>query len=820
MGLGKYFAKRKFAHTPEPKGKVAAPHKKLAFVVQEHHASQLHYDFRLELDGVLKSWAVPKGPSMNPHERHLAVQVEDHPFAYRTFEGTIPEGNYGAGEVIIWDQGTYWPRAETTNPTTTLRQELANGHLTFVLDGQKLHGEFALIKLDGADKDAWLLIKKGDEYATTKDITTKDESVVSGKKVDELAEKPTHLEAFPKKALPRKITPMLTTLVDEPFTKDGWLFEMKWDGYRAIGTKHKDEVELYSRNGLDFSEKFAAIAEALRSLKHEVVVDGEIVVTDETGRPHFERLQNWGRKQEGTLQYCVFDILWYDGRDIREMPLHERKKLLRSVIPKSSQKLIFSDDVVREGESFFRSVAAHHLEGMVAKRADSTYQAGIRGGDWLKVKTHLRQEVVIGGFTEGRGTRTYLGALLVGVYHRGKFEYVGHVNAGMPDDERRLLRDKLNKLEQPASLFEQEPKPNGTVHWVRPRLVCEVSFSEWTSENMLRQPEFEGLRPDKNASEVHREKPKKLDAKHPEASPAAKKPGATAKQPFAFTHLDKLFWPERGYTKGDLIHYYESVSHTILPYLLDRPISMLRQPSGYKDHGFFQKDVSSLHLPPFVHTKTIFSESTNENVKYIVMKNLETLLYIVQLGSIEINPWSSRVPHLSKPDWAVIDLDPEGVTFKDVIAIAKTVHEVCEEWHIPHYPKTSGKTGIHIFIPTGGAYTYAQVRDFAHLIVLEVNKRQPKLTSLERNPRDRHHKIYLDYLQNGEGQTLASPYSVRPTKDASVSTPLHWDEVTMRLTPQQFTIKNTPARLQKVGDLWKPILGKGVDIQEILKTLS
>lgn len=818
MGLGRYLRKRNFGDTPEPEGSVKQRKgPKLVFVVQEHHASRLHYDFRLELDGVLKSWAVPKGPSMNPHDHHLAVMTEDHPYDYRKFEGVIPEGNYGAGNVIIWDEGWYEPRADTNNPEKTLRQELKRGHLTFVMHGHKLQGEFALIKMNNSkDEDAWLLIKKNDEYATDSDITKQDESVKTHRKVDELGahNKLPDLSQYPKQAKPWAVQPMLCTLIDEPFNKEDWLFEIKWDGYRAIGAKKDKGIELYSRRGNDFAEKYSQVAEALRDFKYDVIVDGEIVVVDEDGAAHFEWLQNWRRAPHGKLQYYIFDILWCDGHDVRTMPLRERKQLLKIVMP-HSDILHYSDDVETAGLALFKEMERRHMEGMVAKRADSPYRENDRGQDWLKIKTHLRQEVVIGGYTEPRGGRKYLGSLLVGIYDKGEFQYVGHSGGGIPDEQRRLLADKLQKLERKTSAFNHEPKPNAPVHWVLPKLVCEMSFSEWTKEGYMRQPQYEGLRPDKKAQDVHREKSKATSSVK-DTKPV--KGAASGSSPIEFTHLDKIFFPKHKYTKGDLIKYYESVAEYMLPYLKDRPCSMLRMPNGITGESFFQKN--NEHLPDWVPSTDIFSESNNANLHWIVGGELQTLLYMVQLGCVEINPWNSRIGHLENPDWIVIDLDPEGVTFQDVITVAHTVHDVCEEWKIPAYPKTSGKTGIHIYIPLHAKYTYEQGKNLAHLIALEVNSRQPKLTSVERMPEKRKHKIYLDFLQNREGQTLAAPYSARPTPDASVSTPLHWDEVTAKLKPSDFTIKNIPARLKHTGDLWKPVMGKGIDLAKILKTID
>lgn len=810
MGLKDYFRKRKFNKTPEPKGAVKpGKSKKLAFVVQEHHATALHYDFRLEIDGVLKSWAVPKGPSLDPHEHHLAVRTEDHPFDYRKFEGVIPEGNYGAGNVIIWDEG--WLEARKGDPESseaTLRKELKKGHLTFILHGKKLNGEFALIKLKNADDPkAWLLVKKGDEFASGQDVTKQDESVKSHKHVDDLGGKMPNLETWPKKSAPWHVKPMLCTLVDEPFSRSNWLFEIKWDGYRAVASKKKDKVELYSRNGLDFAQKYAPVAEALRLIKHDVILDGEIVVVDDHGQPHFEWLQSWHKDPHGQLKYYAFDILWCDGHDVRTMPLIQRKALLKHVLPKNDV-LQYSDHVEDDGEKLFEQMKKRGLEGMVAKRADSPYREDVRGQDWLKVKTGQRQEVVIGGYTEPRNSRKYFGALIVGVFEKGELVYTGHSGGGIPDNQRKELLARMQKLQRQSSPFKTEPKPNAPVHWVKPQLICEMSFAEWTSDGMMRHPQFEGLRPDKKPTDIRREKPKAVG------------PGSAKKSdgsPFEPTHLDKIFFPKTKYTKGDLFKYYESVAEYMLPYLKDRPHSLNRMPGGITGESFYQKN--NPHLPDWVPHADIFSDSNNENLRWMVGGDLNTLLYMVQLGCVEINPWNSRVGHLDKPDWIVIDLDPDDNKFAEVIDVARTVHEVCQEWDIPAYPKTSGKTGLHIYIPMGAKYTYEQAKNLAHLIVLEVTKRQPDVTSVIRDPQKRKHKIYLDYLQNREGQTLAAPYSVRPTPEATVSMPLRWEEVKPGLKPTDFTIENALKRIKKTGDLYKPALGKPVDLKKILKKI-
>jgi len=560
MSLTQYFKKRNFKKTPEPKGKERDySSRKLSFVVQEHHASTLHYDFRLEIDGVLKSWAIPKGPSLDPREHHLAIRTEDHPFDYQSFEGVIPEGNYGAGNVIIWDSGWYESRkGQPDDSEEMLRSELKKGHITFILHGRKLHGEFALIKMhDEKQENAWLLVKKEDEFASTRNIIEEqDTSVRSGRHVDDLGArgKIPDLSHYPKVASPHHLRPMLCTLVDEPFDGKEWLFEIKWDGYRAVSHKRDDFIELYSRLDNDFSKKYPPVVEAMRAFTHDVVVDGEIVVVDDEGVAHFEWLQNWARDPKGVLRYYIFDITWCDGRDVRSMPLEARKALLKTVLPQSDV-LRLSDDIEEKGVTLFQQMQQRGMEGVVAKRSGSTYQEDVRGGDWLKAKTQLRQEVVIGGYTEPRGSREYFGSLLVGVYEDGVFHYVGHSGGGISDQQRKLLYDTLARYKRNTSPFQDNPPSSTLVHWVRPMLVCEMSFSEWTKEGFMRHPKYEGLRPDKEPKSVHREKTKKARG-IAKLSPAVEK----NELPFETTHLDKVFFPKHGYTKGDLINYYEAVA--------------------------------------------------------------------------------------------------------------------------------------------------------------------------------------------------------------------------------------------------------------------
>jgi bifunctional non-homologous end joining protein LigD len=808
--LSKYNQKRDFTQTSEPAGKIEnAKTQRLEFVVQKHDASHLHYDFRLEMDGVLKSWAVPKGPSLNPHDKRLAMMTEDHPYDYRTFEGVIPEGNYGAGEVIVWDNGTYeMVNDEHGQPKDPIGY-LEKGHLDFVLHGKKLKGRFALVKKGKEyEGNAWLLIKKKDQFATDDDITEQVQSVASDSVLSRDKSVGRHdLTDAPEAPIPKVVKPMLATLVGEAFDDEDWLYEIKWDGYRAIGSWDGRREALYSRNNIDFSAKYPAIYEALRELNHKVVLDGEIVVADSEGRSNFVWLQNYGREPKGTLLYYVFDILWCDGHDVRDWPLLKRKALLKEVLG-DHERLRYSDHIQSKGKQFFAMTKERQLEGMMAKRCNSRYIEGFRSKNWLKIKTHLRQEVVIGGFTEPRGSRKHLGALVVGVYEDDKLKYVGHTGGGIPPKQLPELRKTLEGLEQSESPFSNKFKPNAPVHWVRPKLLAEVSFAQWTKDGHMRQPIFVGLRSDKPPEKVHQEKPEGVKVAKDKLDSRVK-----------FTHKDKVFWPEKGYTKQGLLDYYLSVSDYILPYIKDRPESLLRQPNGYSGKSFFQKDAGG-SLPDWAKTCSIYSESNQKEIEYFVAGNTEDLQLLVQLGCIEINPWSSRVNQLDKPDWAVIDLDPEGVEFKDVVRVALEVKKLCDEIKIPSYPKTSGKTGIHIFIPTGAKYTYDQIKTFAEILANIIQSRTADITSVERSPSKRQHKIYIDFLQNRKGQTLAAPYAVRPTLDASVSAPLDWSEVNGKLRPENFTIKNMSQRLKSIGDIWQPVMGRGIDIEKAIDNLS
>lgn len=796
MGLKEYHQKRNFSQTAEPEGSQNSPHPgALEFVVQEHHASHLHYDFRLEVEGVLKSWAIPKGPSLDPSEKRLAIQVEDHPFEYRTFKGTIPKGNYGAGEVKIWDSGTYTATEATSRQESErlMLKGLKEGRLNFILHGQKLQGAYSLIRLRGNQGKQWLLIKKRDEHASSQSFSTASPVKLSPVK-----------KKLAKTTMPITLKPMLATLVDKPFDDKNWLFEIKWDGYRALAEVQGHQAHLYSRSGQSFDKRFPTLLKDLSSLPYNVVLDGEIIVLDQKGRASFQLVQNYQRTQEGTLIYYVFDLLYVNGEDIRHLPLIKRKNLLKKILTHDLPQVRFCDHIEEKGRAFFQAVLKEDFEGIIAKHIQSPYQQG-RSQDWLKLKTHQRQEAVICGFTEPKGTRQHLGALLLGVYNNQELVYVGHTGSGFDRQKLADLYSRLQPLIQKSCPFAHSPSIRSSVHWVKPELVCEIKFAEWTKDHLMRQAIFLDLREDKKAQEVTRETPLSLQTID-----------SSQRHQAVLTHLDKIYWPDEGYTKGNLIHYYQQVAPLILPYLKDRPETLRRYPHGIAGTSFYQKKAE--HVPDWVRTETIQHE--NHTVDYILIEDEQSLLYVVNLGCVDLNPFNSRLQSLYYPDYLVIDLDPENVEYDQVIEVAQVIHHLLDKWKLLHVCKTSGATGMHIYLPMGAQYTFEEVNQFAQLIVHLVHQQIPDLTSLERSPSKRQQKVYLDYLQNNFAQTVVAPYSVRPRPGAPVSTPLKWSEVKAGLKPTDFTIETVLKRFKKVGDLFQPVLGKGIDLRSVLNHLK
>ncbi|MDB5197497.1 MAG: ligase [Flaviaesturariibacter sp.] len=916
MSLSLYNKKRNFSETAEPEGKEKSSKDRLRFVIQKHDASHVHYDFRLELKGVLKSWAVPKGPSLRPADKRLAMHVEDHPYDYRTFEGVIPEGNYGGGIVIVWDEGFFEPlnadglsRAEQEKEL--LRQYHA-GNIKFVMHGKKIKGAFSLRKL-GKEEKSWLLIKSNDSCATDEDITLDNKSVKSGKTIAQVAAAagttPNHPEAetaapvtksahkktalksaAPKKAaskkssgkkssldltallgdsfgltrkapMPHEFKPMLATLVDQPFSNEDWLYEIKWDGYRAVAEIQDGQVELISRNLKPFTDRYLPVAESLQGLGFDAVFDGEIIAVDEKGLGNFQLLQNW-QNSPVQLQYSIFDIIWLEGYDVTQLPLLERKGLLKKLLPADHDILKYSDHVVGDGEAFFKVALKQGLEGIMAKRTNSVYEIGARTDAWLKVKVNQRQEVIIAGFTQPRNTRKFFGALLLGAYKDGELKYVGHTGSGFNKKSLEAIYNQLQPLITDSCPFDKCPKGNMPVTWVKPHLVCEIKFTEWTKDWIARHPIFMGLRSDKKAKDVVIEKSKNSNAMvkktatktaakksatksatkkaAPKKVAAAKKSRATKtkpsgkqvdleggtdqtltlnKQEIHITSLNKIYWPKEGTRKIDLVNYYLKAAPFILPYMKDRPQSLHRHPNGIEGQHFFQKDMGG-KIPEWIPTHRDFSESTNQNVDYMICNDEATLIYMANMGCIEMHPWHSRVQSWQHPDWCLIDLDPEGVGFEKVIDCALVVKKVLDSIGADSYVKTSGSTGIHIFIPLGAKYDFEQSKQLAELVVNLVNAELPDLTSVERNPAKRKNRIYLDFLQNRETQTAAAPYSLRPKPGMPVSTPLHWDEVKKGLTPTTYNMNNIFDRLQVEGDLFKPVMGKGIQLEKVLKKLE
>ncbi len=620
MPLDKYKKKRDFTNTPEPViEEVKKPDTKkglgsLVFVIQKHYASHLHYDLRLELDGVLKSWAIPKGPSLDPKEKRLAVMVEDHPFEYRDFEGIIPEGNYGAGKVYIWDSGTYHAYGvnDREESSKMIRDGLQKGHITFILEGQKLRGEFALVKFKKASEKDWLMIKKNDEYAS--DIIEFTDDEIPEELIKKKQVKKTDLTPSPLK-------PMLAATADRPFDDKDWIFEIKWDGYRAIAQTKENISYIFSRNGVLLNKKFPQIADSLLGVPANTILDGEIVALDQNGRSDFQGLQNYLRTGRGKIVFYAFDILALDGKDLMEERLTERKKILKKMIKGLDHTDIrFSDFIEEKGVDFFNISKMNELEGIMAKKKNSIYVPGTRSADWLKIKTSMRQELVVAGFTMAKGQKQKIGSLITGVYMDGDLTFTGQVGTGFDLKEAEELYVRLNKIKNLNSPFSHVPKTTSAPIWVAPLTVAEVRFTEWTRDMIMRQPVYLGMRDDKNAEDVILEKSSK---ENKQDNTAAEHPaGENANNIFPvfkveLKHPKKVFWPKEGYTKSDLFQYYSKIAPYILPYIKDRLQSMNRCPDGITGECFYQKDLDYT-LPEGQATKRIYSGSKKDYIDYFV----------------------------------------------------------------------------------------------------------------------------------------------------------------------------------------------------------
>jgi bifunctional non-homologous end joining protein LigD len=837
--LKEYRSKRSADSTPEPFGGVAAVGSGI-FVVQKHAARRLHYDLRLELGGVLESWAVPKGVSPDPAEKRLAVKVEDHPLEYADFEGIIPKGNYGAGAVIVWDRGRWVPIEDP-------EEGLERGKLLFELRGYKLRGVWTLVKLAKGDNE-WLLIRERRGLDPSAPIPELPEaSIFSGLTIEEVRdgdERAAGLrralgeaEAPRRNVRPGDVKLMLARSREQPFTKPGWLFELKLDGYRMLASREGGTASLITRNGHDATGTFPDLAHPLSLFPFDgLVLDGEVVVHDEAGHPSFQRLQKRARLSRPLdvkpaalthpATYWAFDLLAAEGYDLRPLPLEKRKALLRDVLPPVGP-FRYLDHFEERGEALYEQVTRMGLEGVVAKKADSRYRGG-RSANWLKIRADLTADLIVVGYTEPKGSRAGFGALHLAAYAAdGALVYAGRVGTGFSQVQLAEVAERLAGAERDAPPC-GGPTPNGKGHhWVDPELVCEVRYREWTEEGLLRHPAFLRFRSDKRPEECELPGIGRADradsggaGSDPGAGPAASAAPAVEPVDVKLSNLTKVFWPDEGYTKGDLIDYYRTIAPHLLPYLKDRPLVLTRYPDGIEGKSFYQKD-APVFIPDWIRTEKIWSTDTERDIAYFVCDDLETLLYIINLGTIPLHVWASRVGALERPDWCILDLDPKEAPFSSVIAVAKVIRALCEEIGLPAFVKTSGSSGLHVLVPLAGQFTYEQSRKLGQLMATVVVAERPDIATITRTIAKRGDKVYIDFLQNRRGQLLVAPYSVRPNPGARVSTPLRWREVKSGLDIRKYTIKSVPRRVRAMkSDPVLPVLRTKPDLLSSLHRLS
>jgi bifunctional non-homologous end joining protein LigD len=883
QALGEYSAKRSFDATPEPAPAIATSGGPLLFVVQQHSARRLHYDFRLELDGVLKSWAVPKGPSLDPRDKRLAVHVEDHPYDYASFEGVIPPGQYGAGEVIVWDCGVWSPdednqywfhdRAEAERRA---REGLEKGKLGFTLRGEKLKGSYALVR--SADKKNWFLIKHKDRFAKEKPVAEENRSVLSGLAVEDLRLAPVRrlpasklVPAGTIERAPAQLAPMLAETGDSPFTDTDWMWEPKLDGYRVLVFIDDGRVTFQSRRGgLDLTAAFPALAAELgRQSVRSMILDGEIVAFDADGRPSFAALQNRARLNTASeiaaadravpvMLYC-FDLLHFEGVNLRSAPYADRRRYLaQCLLPTAHVQLVHAEE---DGAALYSAALANGFEGVMAKRKDSRYEAGRRSASWLKIKPTLSAEFVIGGYTKGKNSRESFGALLVGYWDDGKLRYCGHVGSGFDEKTLGELKARCDRLQSKTCPFSEEPPLHSPTTWLKPELVAEVKFQNWTQDDYLRAPVFLRLREDVEAKNVRR-----ADARPAIVAPAARSANTPIDEivqqldgkktaftlsvglhTLRLTHLDRVYWPaepafrQAALTKRDLLRYLAQVSPYMLPHLADRPLTMIRMPEGIEGERFFQKHWEQ-ERPDFVDTVIVFSEHKDERHDYIVCNNIATLLWLGQSGTLEFHVWHSRAKPgpdatsrstdyagsaaalessvLNYPDYVVFDIDPyiysgneppgaepelNTVAFEKGKEVAFWLRELLQTMGLEPIVKTSGKTGLHVFVPIERTLDFDAARRIAEMVGRHLTRLHPKEITVEWSVPKRSGKIFIDYNMNVRGKTLNVAYSPRGLPGAPVSMPLTWEELA-QAHPLDFRITNVAERLAAKGDRWRNAL--------------
>ena len=799
--LDEYKRKRDFTLTSEPAGDpIPKKGKALSFVIQKHAARALHYDFRLELDGSLKSWAVPKGPSLDPQDKRMAVHVEDHPLSYGGFEGTIPAGQYGAGTVIVWDRGSWIPTGDA-------QAGYQAGKLKFELRGEKLHGHWTLVRMRGRGdekQEPWLLIKERDEAARpAAEFQVVDElpdSVLGGtRKKTSGAKPPVKTRAARTRPLPLTLAPQLATLVDAaPRDAKGWIWEMKFDGYRLLARVEGAEVRLFTRNGHDWTSKLKTLAKQIAQLKLQSAwLDGEIVVQGKEGAPDFQALQNaFEAARTDDIVYYLFDLPFCNGRELRESPLHERRALLRTLLEATPQpRLRFSEDFQVDPKHLLHTACQMRMEGLIGKRADAPYQSR-RSADWIKLKCTQRQEFVIAGYTEPQGSREGLGALLLAVHDEaGALHYAGNVGSGFSGAVLRRLKEQLVPLAAAKAPF--TPVPAGVrANWVKPRLVAEVSFAEWTREGRVRQAVFHGLRSDKPASAITREKP--LAAAPKKAVSATRK--TTLPAGLRLTHADRVIDASTGITKQELAEYYASVAPRLLPQLKGRPVSLVRGPEGVGGELFFQKHGEALKVPGI---KLLPPELDPGHPPLLEVATAGALLGAVQMNVIELHTWNATAKAIETPDRMFFDLDPgEGVSWPEMQVAAQLMQEMLKALSLHSFLKTSGGKGLHVLVPFKRGLGWTAVKGLSQAVVQHLASTFPQRFVAKSGPKNRVGKIYIDYLRNGRGATTACAWSARARPGMGVSVPVAWDELPGLTSGAHWTVRSIAERLGTKDKAW------------------
>lgn len=831
MSLEKYWQKRDFSKTPEPRGKVMRPGRQLHYYIQEHHASRLHYDFRLELDGTLKSWAVPKGPSLDPADKRLAVHVEDHPLEYGTFEGDIPEHQYGAGHVKLWDRGLWEPEGDAA-------EAYKAGRLKFHLDGRKLHGGWTLVRMGRQEgkQENWMLIKEHDDEAREGEeaqITVLRPESVADHPRQKAGDGVTHSGTSTRQAkstakdirardivgavssdMPEMIIPQLAMLAEHAPKGDIWLSEVKFDGYRAVCRIVDGKVNIYTRATHDWTRKWPTIAGALSELPIENAwVDGEVVAIDHDGKISFQTLQNRMREgQSAQLVYYVFDLMYLNGFNLTAVPLVERKRLLKEVMDQLPEggPLIYSDHMTGDAPEVFEHACMHGMEGIVVKRADAAYLQ-LRGRSWLKVKCQQRQEFVIGGYTDPAGTRSAFGALLLGVYEGDRLRYCGKVGTGFNEQSLRDVLKQMRKLEQDDTAFANPL--TGTeargVHWLKPKLVAEVDFAQWTNGGSIRHASFVGLRTDKPARQIGRERAigdKEITQSADESAKASHatrgKEGKAVVAGIELTHPDKILFPRIGLTKLALAEYYEGVADHLLPHLKDRPLTLVRCPQGDGHKCFFQKHVNETVADAIERVEVPEEKGTDI---YMMANNLPAVIGLVQMGVLELHTWSSQAGTLTRPDRIIFDLDPaEGLDWKMVAEGAQLVHGLLNEIGLQSFIKTTGGKGLHIVVPIQPELTWDEVKPFTRSIAEHMARTLPDRFTSNLAKRKRGGRIFIDYLRNSQGATAVAAFSTRAKPEATVSMPIFWEELDEGVRADSFNVRNVMKRLVAIkDDPWK-----------------